>query len=41
MIKRAEKIFPSLKKTVVLENSKHVQNTSDNLFIQKIILEAQ
>ena len=38
MIKRAEKIFPSLKKTVLLENSKHVQNRTDNTKIEKIIL---
>lgn len=37
MIRRAKKIFPSLKKTVLLEESKHVQNVSDNVRIQKII----
>lgn len=38
MLKRAQKIFPSLKKVVMLENSKHVQNRVDNNAIEKIIL---
>ncbi|MEG3659034.1 alpha/beta hydrolase [Arenibacter palladensis] len=38
MIKRAIKIFPSLKKVVMLKNSKHVQNRMDNYAIEKIIL---
>lgn len=38
MINRANKIFPSLKKVVMLENSKHVQNRRDNYAIEKIIL---
>ena len=38
MINRANKIFPSLKKVVMLENSKHVQNRMDNYAIEKIIL---
>ena len=38
MLKRAKKIFPSLKKAILLENSKHVQNSSDNYTIEKIIL---
>ena len=38
MIKRAKKIFPSLIKTVLLEDSKHVQNRVDNEEIEKIIL---
>jgi len=38
MIKRAIKIFPSLKKQVLLENSKHVQSKNDNLTIENIIL---
>ena len=38
MINRANKIFPSLKKVVMLENSKHVQNRVDNYAIEKIIL---
>lgn len=37
MLKRANKIFPSLKKTVLLKNSKHVQNRIDNIKIEKII----
>lgn len=39
MIKRAKKIFPSLKNTVLLEDSKHVQNRKDNSRIEKLILE--
>ena len=38
MLKRANKIFPSLKETILLENSKHVQNRMDNDKIEKIIL---
>lgn len=38
MIKRASKIFPSLKKHVLLENSKHVQSKNDNQLIQNIIM---
>ncbi|MEH6538232.1 MAG: alpha/beta hydrolase [Psychroserpens sp.] len=38
MLKRANKIFPSLKETILLENSKHVQNRIDNDKIEKIIL---
>ncbi|QCX39009.1 alpha/beta hydrolase [Aureibaculum algae] len=30
MLKRANKIFPSLRKTLLLEQSKHVQNSADN-----------
>lgn len=37
MIKRARKIFPSLKKTVLLENSKHVQSAIDNSDIENLI----
>ncbi|WP_339837235.1 alpha/beta hydrolase [uncultured Maribacter sp.] len=37
MIKRANKIFPSLKKTIVLEQSKHVQNDVDNKRIVNLI----
>ena len=37
MIKRANKIFPSLKKTIVLEQSKHVQNSADNKQIVNLI----
>jgi len=39
MIRRANKIFPSLKKTIVLEQSKHVQSKSDNMQIVEIIKE--
>jgi len=38
MLKRASKIFPSLKKSVLLENSKHVQSKKDNELIESIIL---
>jgi pimeloyl-ACP methyl ester carboxylesterase len=38
MIKRANKIFPSLRNSVLLENSKHVQNRIDNTKIEKLIL---
>lgn len=37
MLKRATKIFPSLKNTVLLENSKHVQGKTDNLLIEEMI----
>lgn len=37
MIKRAKKIFPSLKHTVLLNNSKHVQNKEDNSRIASLI----
>ncbi|WP_074407632.1 MULTISPECIES: alpha/beta fold hydrolase [Aquimarina] len=39
MIKRAKKIFPSLKNTVLLQDSKHVQSRKDNSKIEKLILE--
>jgi hypothetical protein len=38
MIKRAKSIFPSLKNTVLLNNSKHVPNQKDFQFIENIIL---
>ena len=38
MLKRSSKIFPSLKKSVMLGNSKHVQNRSDNDKIEELIL---
>jgi len=38
MLKRANKIFPSLKEAILLEDSKHVQNRIDNNKIEKIIL---
>jgi esterase/lipase len=37
MITRANNIFPSLKRTLVLEQSKHVQNRSDNKRIVNLI----
>ena len=37
MIKRANNIFPSLKKTLLLEQSKHVQNSTDNKRIVTLI----
>lgn len=39
MLKRAKKIFPSLKKTVLLRQSKHVQNRSDNDKIEQEVLQ--
>jgi pimeloyl-ACP methyl ester carboxylesterase len=39
MIKRANKIFPSLKNTLLLEDSKHVQNRRDNTKIEKLIMQ--
>lgn len=41
MIKRAKRIFPSLKKTVLLQSSKHVQSASDNQLIENLIFETQ
>lgn len=41
MMKRATQIFPSLKKSVLLNNSKHVQSASDNRFIENMILETE
>ncbi len=38
MLKRAKKIFPSLKSTILLEESKHVQNDADNRLIEQVIL---
>lgn len=37
MIKRAKKIFPSLKQAILLEDSKHVQNSTDNKRIVHLI----
>jgi hypothetical protein len=37
MIKRAIKIFPSLKKTILLDQSKHVQDKIDNKRIVDLI----
>lgn len=39
MIKRAQKIFPSLKSTTLFENSKHVQSKTQNVLIEKTIVE--
>jgi pimeloyl-ACP methyl ester carboxylesterase len=39
MIKRASQIFPSLKRHVLLKNSKHVQSKEDNVRIEHMILE--
>jgi len=38
MMKRASKIFPSLKNQLLLEHSKHVQTKQDNLKIENMIL---
>mgnify|MGYP003644004111 FL=1 len=38
MIKRASKIFPTLKSVKLIEGSKHVQNKKQNELIEKIIL---
>lgn len=38
MIKRASRIFPSLKNHILLEHSKHVQSKKDNLLIENLIL---
>lgn len=37
MLKRAKKIFPSVKHTLLLKGSKHVQNKQDNLVISNLI----
>lgn len=38
MIKRAQKIFPSLKHALLLKHSKHVQNKADNQRISALII---
>ena len=38
MIKRAKKIFPSLKKSYLLTDSKHVQNKEQNQIIEEVIM---
>ncbi|MCB2207852.1 MAG: alpha/beta hydrolase [Bacteroidetes bacterium] len=38
MIKRASRIFPSLKERKLLENSKHVQNKKQNKIIEEVII---
>jgi pimeloyl-ACP methyl ester carboxylesterase len=39
MIKRASKIFPSLKNSKLFENSRHVHNKEQNKLIEKVIIE--
>ncbi|WP_339918359.1 alpha/beta hydrolase [Yeosuana marina] len=39
MFKRAQKIFPTLKSPILIEDSKHVPNKQQNKLIEKIILE--
>ena len=41
MLKRAAEIFPSLKESILLKNSKHVQSAEDNRFIENLILETK
>ena len=38
MIKRASRIFPALKRTVLFEHSKHVQSKAENLTIESIVI---
>ena len=38
MLSRASKIFSSVKKTVLFENSNHVQNKADNMKIEELIM---
>jgi pimeloyl-ACP methyl ester carboxylesterase len=38
MIKRATKIFPSLRKSMLIEHSKHVQNKEQNEMIEQVII---
>lgn len=38
MIKRAKKLLPSLKQTVLLEHSKHVQDQAGNSVVEQLIL---
>lgn len=40
MIKRAEKIFPSLRKSILFEHSKHVQNKEQNEMIEHKIIQS-
>ena len=40
MIKRAKKLLPSIKQTLLLEGSKHVQNEKGNAIVENMILEA-
>jgi hypothetical protein len=39
MIKRAKKVFPTLRSVKLIEDSKHVQSKRQNELIEKIILE--
>ena len=41
MLRRASKIFSSVKSTILLEHSKHVQNRADNMKIEEIIMNKQ
>ncbi len=41
LIKRSKKIFPSLKHSILLKGSKHVQNKADNKLITHLILDTQ
>lgn len=38
LLKRAKKVFPSLRETILLEHSKHVQSTANNLKVEQLIL---
>ncbi|MFK7972044.1 MAG: alpha/beta fold hydrolase, partial [Bacteroidia bacterium] len=40
MIKRAQKLLPSLKRTVLLDQSRHVQNSEDNRMIERLVMES-
>lgn len=40
MLKRVQKIFPSLKKIELIAGSKHVQNAKQNSEISQVILQA-
>lgn len=39
MIRRAKKIFPSLKRHILMEHSKHVQDREGMLFVEQCVLE--
>ena len=41
MLDRAKKIFPSLKQSMLLEDSKHVQGSADNSRIEALIFDAK
>lgn len=40
MIKRAQKLLPTVKETILLEHSKHVQNKAGNMLVENLILKA-